>query len=349
MMKKLLSILILLTGLWAQETTKHFTHSGYLMQNGIPITDNERKMEVKLFDAISGGNELWSSGQVERRVVNGVYSIVLGVENPSQFEAIDWTAGDKFIEVSYDKEDGSGFQTLGPRTHVMAVPVALKSGDAAKFEGRTPDQLKEEIRTGTKVVNAERADNVSWATTENGNSRVRFSHSDRDVRFIVSSETERPEIWIETGDSDGNSPRLNFNDAGSLWVFDAPRNFNLLLSSSRGAFGQFNLTSGAYSHSSDERLKENNEDIDSALEILEQIQGITFNFKSTNEGEKPLESGVTAQNLKEVLPHLVSENPENGFMVVSYSGLIPYLIEAVKELKAENEMMKTEIEGLKNQ
>ncbi len=54
--------------------------------------------------------------------------------------------------------------------------------------------------------------------------------------------------------------------------------------------------------------------------------------------------GVKAQELQEVLPMLVYEDPK-GELSVNYIELIPMLISAVSELKTENEMLKAAILG----
>ena len=43
----------------------------------------------------------------------------------------------------------------------------------------------------------------------------------------------------------------------------------------------------------------------------------------------------------------IYEKGEDGVKTVNYNGLIPYLVEAVKELKKENELLKAEIQKLK--
>ena len=54
--------------------------------------------------------------------------------------------------------------------------------------------------------------------------------------------------------------------------------------------------------------------------------------------------GVIAQEVEQVFPELISgEFPKS----VNYNGLIGVLIESVKELKAQNEEMRAEIEKLK--
>ena len=48
---------------------------------------------------------------------------------------------------------------------------------------------------------------------------------------------------------------------------------------------------------------------------------------------------MVAQELEKVLPHLVHEDSE-GMKSVSYNGLVAYLIEEVKALKAEVETIR---------
>lgn len=92
--------------------------------------------------------------------------------------------------------------------------------------------------------------------------------------------------------------------------------------------------------SSDEKLKENIETISNATDVLSQIKGVDFNWKK--DGKKS--SGVIAQDVQKVMPHLVKEVKEldsnDSHLAVNYDGLIGLLIESVKELKAEVETLK---------
>jgi hypothetical protein len=88
--------------------------------------------------------------------------------------------------------------------------------------------------------------------------------------------------------------------------------------------GQLNAT--RFNALSDSNLKINQSQITDAVTIVNQLNGVEYDWKDT--GHKS--AGVIAQELEKILPHLVAE--ENGTKSVNYNGIIAYLIEAVKEL-----------------
>ena len=85
---------------------------------------------------------------------------------------------------------------------------------------------------------------------------------------------------------------------------------------------------------SDINLKENVSVIDDAINKVEQLNGVEFNWKSS--GKKS--AGVIAQDVMEVLPQAVKEvrglKDDDPYLTVSYDQLTGLLIEAVKELSA---------------
>ena len=92
------------------------------------------------------------------------------------------------------------------------------------------------------------------------------------------------------------------------------------------------LTATDFVASSDANKKKNV--ATAPLGKIEQLRGVEFEWKDTGE----MASGVIAQEVAEVLPHLVQEN-EHG-LSVSYMGIIGYLIEEVKDLRRTIEEMK---------
>ena len=92
---------------------------------------------------------------------------------------------------------------------------------------------------------------------------------------------------------------------------------------------------------SDERLKENIKKIENPLKAIEQLNGVTYDWKANGKSSV----GVIAQDVQKVFPDLVKEvQPLEGDekrLTVNYDGLIGVLIEAVKELQKEVQTLKT--------
>lgn len=84
---------------------------------------------------------------------------------------------------------------------------------------------------------------------------------------------------------------------------------------------------GTVLQASDERLKENVVAVENPSDLINQIEGVYFNW---NNGPKDRQVGVIAQQVKEILPEVVSED-KNGYLNVAYTGIVPVLVEAVKE------------------
>ena len=92
---------------------------------------------------------------------------------------------------------------------------------------------------------------------------------------------------------------------------------------------------------SDSTLKTEIEKIESALDVVTQLEGVTYSKKNDPDG--PRQSGLIAQEVEKVLPGAVVSNDSTGIRLLSYSQIIPYLIEAIKEQQAELESLRDQI------
>ena len=96
-------------------------------------------------------------------------------------------------------------------------------------------------------------------------------------------------------------------------------------------------------YSSDPTLKENKELISNPLDKIDSIGGYSFDWKeSAEEYGKHLKGkdyGVMADEIADILPELV-QTREDGIRAVKYDKLVPLLIEGIKELKHELDMIK---------
>ena len=94
--------------------------------------------------------------------------------------------------------------------------------------------------------------------------------------------------------------------------------------------GTFTATGDVVAYS-DERLKTNIETLDGSK--VYDMRGVSF----TKDNKKS--SGVIAQELEKIAPELV--NNDSQFKAVAYGNITGYLIEAIKDLKAEIEELKS--------
>ena len=119
---------------------------------------------------------------------------------------------------------------------------------------------------------------------------------------------------------------------GGNWIRLANRTEAALLA---GATFTGDVSAPNFNSTSDSQLKDNIKQINSALDKVDSIRGVTFNWKDSGKASM----GVIAQEVEEIAPEVVSE--VDGYKAVNYDGLIGLLIESIKELKQEIEDLKS--------
>jgi hypothetical protein len=92
------------------------------------------------------------------------------------------------------------------------------------------------------------------------------------------------------------------------------------------------VTAQNVTSTSDERLKTNIKPIARALERMQQLEGVSFNWKT--DGKPSL--GFIAQRVEKIFPELVLTDGK-GMKSVAYGNIVAIAIEAVKQLKREDD------------
>ena len=98
------------------------------------------------------------------------------------------------------------------------------------------------------------------------------------------------------------------------------------------------LTNGMTA-SSDIRLKENFEPMSKALELVSQLNGLYYTWKKDAGTDKTRKLGFIAQEVEKVIPELVKTDSE-GMKSVDYIGVIPVLVEALKNQQKQIDELK---------
>ena len=174
-----------------------------------------------------------------------------------------------------------------------------------------------ELRSGKKL-RCQRADNSrfvelfcdnNFGTVETGTDPIKLKSASY-IRFTCG----------------GNDDRMNLDTSGNLVVVG-------------------NVT--AYGSISDIRLKENIEIIPDAIEKVQKLEGITFNYKK--DGGRS--TGLIAQQLQEVLPEVVYTTKDldgEEHLAVKYGNVVGLLVEAIKEQQTQLTAQQEQINQLTN-
>jgi hypothetical protein len=142
---------------------------------------------------------------------------------------------------------------------------------------------------------------------------VRQFHQTSSSSFVVATDV-------------GTISQIRFTNASSgVALFDFNMNTGNL------------IATGDVQSNSDERLKENVETIENALDKVSKLRGVYFDLKSRPGVRKV---GLIAQEVEKVLPEVVSTNLEDKIKSVAYANVVGLLVEAIKELKDEVDHLK---------
>ncbi len=264
----------------------------------------------------------------------GTYSVAMGYETTA---GVDPT-GNIPAEVYY--ATSMGWQTIASGLHSTAMVrtglasgmMSTKTGANAKASGTASTAMGRSTASGDQ-------------STAMGRSTASGSKSTSMGRQTIASDYGS---WvIGTYNSSGSS-------ATSATSFSTSNTAFVIGNGTRGATSDafkvmFNgdttisndlTVSGDVVVSSDARLKSNIVSLGSTLSRLLLIDGKSYEMK----GKQKI--GLLAQDIKEVFPELVTED-DNEMLAVNYQGLVPVLINAVKERQSEIDTCRDEVSELK--
>ena len=229
-------------------------------------------------------------------------------------------------------------------------------GNVAAVGGVTGDV------TGDVTGNADSATDLSI----NGTNQLLYQASNGDTQLIASGSNNQvlksnggssapswtSDILGNAASADTVDVTANSTDADQFLLFKASSSTEsgATIRVDSGAkynpsSNQLTINGNIIAFASDDRLKTNKAEITNALDKVISLSGFTYNFNETA-AELGFNTdityvGVSAQEVKKVLPEAVSPAPADGkYMTVQYEKIVPLLIEAIKELKAEVDQLK---------
>lgn len=168
--------------------------------------------------------------------------------------------------------------------------------------------------------------------------------------YISSPISIREKGLVGGAQSTGNyAPNINFHWSGrvsnSLWMDSSGHLHYGGYDAAGNPTNNNTIYAGAFSATSDRRLKKGIKDIDGALDKVLKLRGANYYWNNGN-ADKAMQYGFIAQELQEVMPDAVSSSGD-GYLAVKYDAVTPVLVEAMKELNDKVETVEDEVDQLK--
>jgi len=166
--------------------------------------------------------------------------------------------------------------------------------------------------------------------------------SDHAIISAVSGTTNLAGLVLgDTADDDRGA--IIYNNSSDYLYFQSNGAENMRLESDGDLHVEGDVV--AYSTTiSDKRLKDNVKPLESSLDKVMNLKGVEYVWNNgSRKGQKDI--GFIAQEVENIIPEIVREkkvifDEEEKYKTVDYEKITAVLVEAVKELKSEIEVLK---------
>jgi len=317
-------------------------------------SENTAVGSLALYAISSGGSNTAVGYNAGPKVTSGGENVLIGV-NAGQ--KLTTGAGNTIIgrNAGIELVSGSSNVIIGLKTGVGGSGQNV-TGSQNTFVGPGAGSY---VTSGANNTLIGGYDGLAAPVSQTGSNNIVLSDGGGNTRFnyVNASNSWQMPYFGGTSTGRGGNTILSMSSGavaydGSFQITDAVANnvwWGLLNGNAYVMVNTLgvNLASGttAWASASDSRLKNVTGTYLTALSDIAQIDVVKFTWKS-DEKARPC-VGVIAQSVQGVVPEAVDEFTENDeqYLSVRYTELIPLMIASIKELKAEVNSLKSQLNG----
>ena len=248
--------------------------------------------------------------------------------------AFGHTAGtDSYIEYN---EDGDNFLVISGSSAGIVL-----SGSTVEIAGTLVGASPLKIGGGIQIVSV--AGQPATAMSFGDDIKLHFGDDD-DTHIQFKNSTGQ---YIEiSGSNNGivlSGSSVYVDQKLGIGIFGDDITHAITLPNNANTSGQ--IKANAYITYSSARLKENITQINNPIDILNNIQGVTFDWKEN----KKKDFGFIAEDIGKHLPHIVTWEDNNlDAQGLDYNKIIPILVEAIKFQQDKIDTLRHDLNKLKN-
>ena len=220
-----------------------------------------------------------------------------------------------------------GLGTTSPSGISSFTTMDIRGSGGGGLRFGTTSAASAYLYCDTDVVLGTGSATANLAFQANGSERVRI---DTSGNFLVGTATViSPNPGISLTPGSGSQIAIGHGNGQASGTYYAYFVYNGTVI---GSITQSGTTAVLYNTTSDQRLKENIQDADSASSLIDSLQVRKFDWKADGSHQR---YGFVAQELVAVYPEAVHQPIDTeDMMAVDYSKLVPLLVKEIQSLKA---------------
>ncbi|MDD5504080.1 MAG: tail fiber domain-containing protein [Candidatus Omnitrophica bacterium] len=218
--------------------------------------------------------------------------------------------------------------SVGIKTEAPNAPLVVYGGEGSYTAPNFGSTNRGAIQVRSLTSNTRNAITFSQSTADSAQAGI----------YVHQDNAAGTHMYLATTNSYATGPqaRLTILNTGYVGIGTTSPAYPLHMAS-----GAYCSAGGAWTNASDIAFKENITDLDYGLNEIMLIQPKKFTIKK--DGSRQI--GFIAQEMEQVVPEIVSG--KDGEKGISYGNLNAVLVNAVKELQAQIDILKNEVTELR--
>ncbi|MBM3453904.1 MAG: tail fiber domain-containing protein [Bacteroidetes bacterium] len=301
-----------------------------LRWNGTDLLVNSRAISLggAALGSLNYGITINSPWGIRRGSSNGTLTISAGDGNGIQYGAQIDMAG-SFLDI-LDEDQGNG---------VLMLSAAYN--EANFFNGPRDGAI--EFRT-SKSTTITKENNAQTINTDIGITRMLISMEGAVVigsnpsELIEGPNNNAGELFVLKQIAIGGTDFYKSNGIhGTLYLKQDDNTTSIFLNAENGE-----IEAVAYNSTSSKRFKKKIKNLKNGLNLINSLRPVTFDWKNK---KRDGDIGLIAEEVNQILPMIVAKNDKGEVSGLDYGRLTTVLIQAVKELSAEVEKLKSKIKS----
>ena len=188
--------------------------------------------------------------------------------------------------------------------------------------------------------NAQVGANLTYATAIGANATVSASNAlvlggtgNNAVKVGIGTSIPQNDLAINQRPNDSAGIKLTYYTAGFNWRFCEDDTGHLSFLKNGTLRGFIRLSNGEYVKASDQKLKQDIENIEGVLPRVLQLKPKTYRYTGNND-TSPLSFGFLAQEVEPLFPELVFTKPDTGLKGLAYEEVGVIAVQAIREQQA---------------